>query len=126
MCLILGVQLVRGFILSCHYTATTDLAYDSVVHIIQNVNLGWAIRRVHSNGASIFFVIIYAHIGRGVYYHSFYMKKVWTVGVALYLLLMCVAFLGYVLPWGQISYWGATVITRLFRAVPLVGSVITK
>nr|WNI01728.1 CYTB [Donax vittatus] len=123
---ILCVQLISGLVLSCHYTASASEAYDSIVHIMHNVQLGWLFRSVHMNGASFFFILIYAHIGRGIYYNSFTMKKVWNVGVVMYFLLMMISFLGYVLPWGQMSYWGATVITNLLTAIPMVGEDFTK
>nr|WNI01738.1 CYTB [Donax trunculus] len=122
----LMVQVVSGLLLSCHYEASVLGAYNSVVHIIHDVNMGWYIRSLHSNGASFFFLIIYCHIGRGIYYHSFMMKSVWFVGVAMYMTLMMIAFLGYVLPWGQMSYWGATVITSMLTAIPVVGAEITQ
>lgn len=118
---ILGVQIVTGFILSCHYTAHVDIAFDSVVHIMRDVNSGWVLRGFHANGASVFFICIYVHIGRGFYYSSYQYVGVWVSGVALYLLLIAEAFIGYVLPWGQISYWGATVITSLVTVIPYVG-----
>nr|QNV49108.1 cytochrome b [Gari togata] len=126
MGVILVVQIVSGLVLACHYTASVGEAYSSVVHILHDVNFGWFFRSLHSNGASFFFICVYCHMGRGIYYHSFYMHKVWTMGVFMYLSLMTIAFLGYVLPWGQMSYWGATVITNLFSAVPLVGNILTE
>lgn len=120
------VQAVRGLVLACHYTAHELYAFGSVVHIVHDVNYGWFFRRLHRNGASVFFICIYCHIGRGIYYHSFFLKKVWCVGVIMYIILICIAFLGYVLPWGQMSYWGATVITNLFSAIPYIGLDITK
>nr|WNI01748.1 CYTB [Donax semistriatus] len=122
----LCIQLVSGIVLSCHYTPSVAEAYNSIVHIMHNVQMGWLFRSVHMNGASFFFILIYAHIGRSIYYNSFVMKKVWNVGVAMYFLLMTIAFLGYVLPWGQMSYWGATVITNLLSAIPSVGDELTK
>ena len=119
LCLV--IQLVTGFLLACHYTPHVDMAYNSVIHIIRDVPLGWCIRRVHANGASIFFFCIYAHIGRGIYYGSYHILPTWNVGVILYLMLIGIAFLGYVLPWGQISYWGCTVITSIVTAIPYVG-----
>ena len=123
---LLVIQIIRGMILACHYTAHREIAFSSVVHIIHDVNYGWFIRRVHRNGASFFFLCVYAHIGRGIYYHSFFLVKVWTIGVTMYAVLMVIAFLGYVLPWGQMSYWGATVITNLFRAIPYIGDDIMR
>lgn len=117
----LVVQILRGLFLAIHYVPHVELAYSSVVHIMRDVQDGWLLRRVHSNGASFFFLCIYAHIGRGIYYSSFRLVGVWVRGVLLFVMLMVVAFLGYVLPWGQISYWGATVITNLVTVVPYVG-----
>nr|YP_006576415.1 cytochrome b [Semele scabra]AEV94309.1 cytochrome b [Semele scabra] len=122
----LVVQIISGIIMACHYTPHVDLAFSSVVHIMHDVNKGWFFRSLHTNGASFFFICIYAHIGRGLYYHSFFLHKTWMVGVSMYLLLMVIAFMGYVLPWGQMSYWGATVITNLFSAIPYVGSMLTQ
>lgn len=122
LCLI--IQIVRGLILSLHYTAHVDMAFDAVIHIVRDVNKGWLVRRAHANGASIFFFCIYAHIGRGLYYGSYKYREVWNVGVLLYVLVIATAFLGYVLPWGQISYWGATVITSLLTAIPYVGEIL--
>lgn len=119
LCLV--IQIVRGIFLAMHYTPHVDLAFSSVVHVMRDVNSGWLIRGVHANGASFFFVCIYAHIGRGIYYGSYMLHKVWFRGILLLFMLMATAFLGYVLPWGQISYWGATVITNLVTVIPYVG-----
>jgi len=119
--LILGIQILRGLFLAIHYTCDSSFAFASLSHIIRDVYGGWFLRSVHANGASFFFVALYAHIGRGIYYGSYMYIGVWYVGVLLLLLVMASAFLGYVLPWGQIRFWGATVITNLFRAVPYVG-----
>ena len=119
--LVLSVQILRGLFLSIHYTANVQLAFDSVRHIIRDVNGGWLIRTLHANGASLFFICIYAHIGRGLYYGRYSYKGTWLTGVILLVLVMASAFLGYVLPWGQIRFWGATVITNLFRAFPYFG-----
>ena len=119
--LILGVQILSGLFLSMHYTCDSSLAFDSLSHILRDVNGGWLLRSLHANGASFFFLALYAHIGRGLYYGSYFYKGTWFIGVSLLLLVMASAFLGYVLPWGQISYWGATVITNLFSAVPVFG-----
>nr|YP_009455672.1 cytochrome b [Lutraria maxima]AUH21198.1 cytochrome b [Lutraria maxima] len=116
------VQVASGVLLACHYTCHVDHAFDSVVYIMRDVNNGWMIRSVHANGASFFFICAYIHIGRGVFYHSFVMKHTWLVGSSMMLLLMGIAFTGYVLPWGQMSYWGATVITNLASAIPYFGS----
>nr|YP_009353894.1 cytochrome b [Laternula truncata]AQZ26186.1 cytochrome b [Laternula truncata] len=119
LCLV--VQIVTGLFLSMHYTAHVDMAFSSVVHIMRDVNYGWLIRGLHANGASMFFFCLYFHIGRGIYYGSYLYKEVWGVGVVLFLLTMLTAFLGYVLPWGQMSFWGATVITNMASAIPYVG-----
>lgn len=115
------IQVLTGLLLACHYTSDESYAFDSVVYIIRDVNNGWLIRRIHANGASAFFICAYVHIGRGIFYHSFCMKHTWLVGCSMLLLLMAVAFTGYVLPWGQISYWGATVIINLASAIPYIG-----
>ncbi len=119
----LVMQIVTGIILVMHYTPNTLLAFDSVEHIMRNVNAGWAIRYVHMNGASLFFVAVYLHIFRGIYYGSYKAPReiTWIIGMLIYLLMMATAFMGYVLPWGQMSFWGATVITGLFGAIPWVG-----
>jgi len=119
--LILGIQILRGLFLAIHYTCDSSYSFSSLSHIIRDVYGGWFLRSIHANGASIFFVAIYAHIGRGIYYGSYIYIGVWFSGVGLWLLVIASAFLGYVLPWGQIRFWGATVITNLFRAVPYVG-----
>nr|AJO67673.1 cytochrome b [Lethenteron camtschaticum] len=119
LCLIL--QIITGLILAMHYTANTELAFSSVMHICRDVNNGWLMRNLHANGASMFFICIYAHIGRGIYYGSYLYKETWNVGVILFALTAATAFVGYVLPWGQMSFWGATVITNLISAVPYVG-----
>nr|YP_009572106.1 cytochrome b [Umbonium thomasi]QBI37692.1 cytochrome b [Umbonium thomasi] len=119
--LCLGIQIVTGLFLSMHYTAHVDLAFSSVSHISRDVNYGWLLRAIHANGASWFFICIYFHIGRGMYYGSYMNIHTWNIGVVLLLLTMATAFLGYVLPWGQMSFWGATVITNLFSAIPYIG-----
>lgn len=119
ICLI--IQIIRGLFLAMHYTANIELAFNRVIHICRDVNNGWLIRYTHANGASLFFICLYIHIGRGLYYGSYKLIITWSVGVALLLLIMGTAFLGYVLPWGQISLWGATVITNLLSAVPYLG-----
>jgi len=119
--LILGVQILSGLFLAMHYTCDSSLSFASLAHIIRDVNGGWFLRSLHANGASFFFLALYAHIGRGIYYGSYIYLGVWYVGVVLLLLVMATSFLGYVLPWGQISFWGATVITNLFSAIPYVG-----
>jgi ubiquinol-cytochrome c reductase cytochrome b subunit len=119
----LVIQIITGVILAMHYTPHTSMAFDSVEHIMRDVNYGWLMRYVHSNGASMFFLAVYIHMFRGLYYGSYKEPRevLWMLGVVIYLLMMATAFMGYVLPWGQMSYWGATVITNLFSAIPLVG-----
>src|SRR5579883_1795247 len=119
----LAAQIVTGVILAMHYVPQANLAFDSVEHIMRDVNYGWLLRYLHSNGASMFFFAVYAHIFRGIYYGSYKAPRevLWILGVIIYLLMMATAFMGYVLPWGQMSFWGATVITNLFSAIPLVG-----
>nr|USS60647.1 cytochrome b [Nipponacmea nigrans] len=119
--LCLMMQIMSGLFLSFHYGAHESVAFSSVVHIDRDVNMGWLLHSLHANGASAFFFCIYAHIGRGLYYGCYLQSKVWLSGVAIYLVSMGVAFLGYVLPWGQMSFWGATVITNLLTAIPVVG-----
>ncbi|MGC6534821.1 MAG: cytochrome b [Parvibaculales bacterium] len=119
----LVTQIITGIILAMHYTPHVDHAFNSVEHIMRNVNYGWLIRYIHANGASMFFLAVYIHIFRGLYYGSYKAPRevLWILGVIIYLLMMAAAFMGYVLPWGQMSLWGATVITNLFGAVPVVG-----
>nr|AEL17389.1 cytochrome b [Paradoxornis brunneus ricketti] len=124
MCLI--TQIVTGLLLAMHYTADTSLAFSSVAHMCRDVQFGWLIRNLHANGASFFFICIYLHIGRGFYYGSYLNKETWNVGVLLLLALMATAFVGYVLPWGQMSFWGATVITNLFSAMPYIGQTLVE
>lgn len=119
LCLV--VQLASGLFLAMHYSCDITLAFERVSHISRDVNNGWLLRSVHANGARFFFVCVYLHVARGVYYGSFHFKETWRIGVVILLLLIGTAFLGYVLPWGQISFWGATVITNLASAIPLVG-----
>nr|AEF79817.1 cytochrome b [Haliotis discus hannai] len=119
LCLV--VQIITGLFLSMHYSAHVELAFSSVVHISRDVNYGWLLRAIHANGGSWFFICIYIHIGRGMYYGSHLNIHAWNVGVVLLLMTMATAFLGYVLPWGQMSFWGATVITNLFSAIPYIG-----
>jgi quinol-cytochrome oxidoreductase complex cytochrome b subunit len=123
----LGVQIVTGIILVMHYTPHVDMAFNSVEHIMRDVNYGWLLRYLHSNGASMFFVAVYIHMFRGLYYGSYKAPRevLWILGVIIYLLMMATGFLGYTLPWGQMSFWGATVITNFFSAIPLVGESIT-
>jgi ubiquinol-cytochrome c reductase cytochrome b subunit len=119
----LTVQIITGIVLAMHYYASADGAFNSVEHIMRDVNAGWMLRYAHSNGASFFFIVIYMHIFRGLYYGSYKAPRelVWMLGLVIYLLMMATAFMGYVLPWGQMSYWGAQVITGFFSAFPLVG-----
>nr|AAR25315.1 cytochrome b [Tangara heinei] len=124
VCLI--TQIITGLLLAMHYTADTNLAFSSVAHICRDVQFGWLIRNLHANGASFFFICIYLHIGRGIYYGSYLNKETWNVGVILLLTLMATAFVGYVLPWGQMSFWGATVITNLFSAIPYIGQTLVE
>nr|YP_009183763.1 cytochrome b [Heliothis subflexa]ALN38373.1 cytochrome b [Heliothis subflexa] len=119
LCLI--IQILTGLFLTMYYTANIEMAFYSVNYICRNVNYGWLIRTLHANGASFFFICVYLHIGRGIYYESFNLKYTWTVGVIILFLLMATAFMGYVLPWGQMSFWGATVITNLLSAIPSLG-----
>ena len=119
----LVVMILSGIFLAMNYTPHTDMAFDSVERIMRDVNFGWLLRYIHSNGAAFFFIIVYIHILRGMYYGSYkYPRELnWILGVFIYLLMMATAFMGYVLPWGQMSYWGATVITNLFSAIPVIG-----
>nr|YP_010341089.1 cytochrome b [Lepas anatifera]UNZ93963.1 cytochrome b [Lepas anatifera] len=119
--LCLGIQIVTGLFLAMHFASDIEIAFSSVIHIIRDVNSGWLIRTVHANGASFFFISIYLHISRGIYYGSYKMFHTWMTGVVILFLTMATAFVGYVLPWGQMSFWGATVITNLFSAVPYIG-----
>ena len=122
------VQIVTGIILAMHYVAHVDHAFESVEHIMRDVNYGWLIRYAHANGASMFFLAVYIHIFRGLFYGSYKSPRemIWITGLIIYLLMMATAFMGYVLPWGQMSFWAATVITNLFSAIPLIGeSVVT-
>jgi quinol-cytochrome oxidoreductase complex cytochrome b subunit len=121
--IMLVIQILTGIFLAMHYTPHIDLAFSSVEHIMRDVNFGWLIRYAHSNGASFFFIVIYIHIFRGLYFGSYITPRehLWCSGVILFLLMMATAFVGYVLPWGQMSFWGATVITNLFSAIPFVG-----
>jgi len=121
ICLV--IQIVTGIFLAMHYTPHVDFAFSSVEHIMRDVNSGWLIRYMHANGASMFFIVVYSHIFRGLYYGSYMTPRehLWCSGVLIFLLMMATAFMGYVLPWGQMSFWGATVITNLFSAIPFVG-----
>lgn len=120
LCLI--VQISTGLFLAIHYTAHIDLAFSRVAHICRDVNFGWLLRTIHANGASFFFICLYLHIGRGIFYGSYIRFHAWMVGVVILFMTIATAFLGYVLPWGQMSFWGATVITNLFSAIPYIGT----
>nr|ALO71154.1 cytochrome b [Subcoccinella vigintiquattuorpunctata] len=120
LCLI--IQILTGIFLAMHYCPNVNLAFNSVSHICRDVNMGWLIRSLHANGASFFFICIYIHIGRGMYYSSYNLTHTWLIGVMILFLTMATAFLGYVLPWGQMSFWGATVITNLVSAIPYIGN----
>nr|ABS81372.1 cytochrome b [Pionus cyanescens]ABS81373.1 cytochrome b [Pionus cyanescens]ABS81374.1 cytochrome b [Pionus chalcopterus] len=122
----LMTQILTGLLLAAHYTADTTLAFSSVANMCRNVQYGWLIRNLHANGASFFFICIYLHIARGFYYGSYLYKETWNTGVILLLTLMATAFVGYVLPWGQMSFWGATVITNLFSAIPYIGQTLVE
>jgi quinol-cytochrome oxidoreductase complex cytochrome b subunit len=123
----LGLQIVSGVVLAMHYVPSADLAFNSVERIMRDVNYGWLIRYLHANGASMFFLVVYLHMFRGLYYGSYKAPRevLWILGMLIYVLMMATAFFGYVLPWGQMSFWGATVITSLFSAIPYVGDAIT-
>jgi len=124
LALMLGSQIITGIVLAMHYTPHADMAFNSVEHIMRDVNYGWLLRYLHSNGASMFFIAVYIHMFRGMYYGSYKDPRevLWILGVIIYLLMMATGFLGYTLPWGQMSFWGATVITNFFTAIPVVGS----
>nr|YP_010996503.1 cytochrome b [Sophonia microstaina]WPC85245.1 cytochrome b [Sophonia microstaina] len=124
--LCLMIQMISGILLSMHYTSNIEMAFNSVSHISRDVNYGWMMRTIHSNGASLFFICMYMHTGRGMYYGSYKFVKTWIMGVMIMLATMATAFLGYVLPWGQMSFWGATVITNLLSAFPYVGTELVK
>nr|QSZ78300.1 cytochrome b [Leptocimbex yanniae] len=124
--LCLMIQLITGIFLSMHYSANVELAFYSVIHICRDVNNGWIMRMMHANGASFFFICIYLHIGRGIYFGSFHLLNTWTIGTLILFLVMAAAFMGYVLPWGQMSFWGATVITNLLSAIPYIGTLLVQ
>nr|YP_010485130.1 cytochrome b [Hemidactylus farasani]UVW80911.1 cytochrome b [Hemidactylus farasani] len=124
LCLV--TQIATGLFLAMHYTADTTIAFSSVAHICRDVQYGWLIRNIHANGASMFFICLYTHIGRGLYYGSYLYKETWNTGVILLFLTMAAAFMGYVLPWGQMSFWGATVITNLLSAIPYIGTTLVE
>nr|ABU68805.1 cytochrome b [Emballonura raffrayana] len=122
----LGVQIMTGLFLAMHYTSDTTTAFYSVAHICRDVNYGWLLRYLHANGASMFFICLYLHVGRGIYYGSYTFTETWNVGVLLLFTVMATAFMGYVLPWGQMSFWGATVITNLLSAIPYIGPTLVE
>nr|NP_944684.1 cytochrome b [Hyperoodon ampullatus]Q70RW3.1 RecName: Full=Cytochrome b; AltName: Full=Complex III subunit 3; AltName: Full=Complex III subunit III; AltName: Full=Cytochrome b-c1 complex subunit 3; AltName: Full=Ubiquinol-cytochrome-c reductase complex cytochrome b subunit [Hyperoodon ampullatus]QHV35533.1 cytochrome b [Hyperoodon ampullatus]QHV35546.1 cytochrome b [Hyperoodon ampullatus]QHV35559.1 cytochrome b [Hyperoodon ampullatus]QHV35572.1 cytochrome b [Hyperoodon ampullatus]QHV35585. len=124
LCLI--TQILTGLFLAMHYTPDTTTAFSSIAHICRDVNYGWVIRYLHANGASMFFICLYAHIGRGLYYGSYIFLETWNIGVILLFTVMATAFMGYVLPWGQMSFWGATVITNLLSAIPYIGTTLVE
>nr|AEN03121.1 cytochrome b [Ornithorhynchus anatinus]AEN03122.1 cytochrome b [Ornithorhynchus anatinus] len=124
LCLI--IQILTGLFLAMHYTSDTSTAFSSVAHICRDVNYGWLIRYMHANGASLFFMCIFLHIGRGLYYGSYTQTETWNIGVVLLFTVMATAFVGYVLPWGQMSFWGATVITNLLSAIPYIGTTLVE
>nr|ACC86259.1 cytochrome b [Cricetulus griseus] len=124
LCLI--TQILTGLFLAMHYTSDTTTAFSSVTHICRDVNYGWLIRYLHANGASMFFICLFLHVGRGVYYGSYTMVETWNVGIVLLFAVMATAFMGYVLPWGQMSFWGATVITNLLSAIPYMGTTLVE
>nr|APU53103.1 cytochrome b [Microtus cabrerae]APU53104.1 cytochrome b [Microtus cabrerae]APU53152.1 cytochrome b [Microtus cabrerae]APU53161.1 cytochrome b [Microtus cabrerae]APU53164.1 cytochrome b [Microtus cabrerae] len=124
LCLI--IQILTGLFLAMHYTSDTATAFSSVAHICRDVNYGWLIRYMHANGASMFFICLFLHVGRGVYYGSYNMMETWNMGIILLFAVMATAFMGYVLPWGQMSFWGATVITNLLSAIPYIGTTLVE
>lgn len=124
LCLI--SQILTGLFLTIHYTPHIDIAFSSVAHIVRDVNYGWLMRNLHANGGSIFFICLYLHIGRGIYYGSYMYIEVWNIGIIILIATIAAAFVGYVLPWGQISFWGATVITNLLSAIPYIGPILVE
>nr|AOV84393.1 cytochrome b [Physeter catodon] len=124
LCLIM--QILTGLFLAMHYTPDTTTAFSSITHICRDVNYGWTIRYLHANGASMFFICLYTHMGRGLYYGSYIFQKTWNVGMMLLITVMATAFVGYVLPWGQMSFWAATVITNLLSAIPYIGTTLVE
>nr|WGO62128.1 cytochrome b [Petrosaltator rozeti] len=124
LCLI--IQILTGLFLAMHYTSDTLTAFSSVTHICRDVNYGWLIRYMHANGASLFFMCLFIHVGRGIYYGSYLFLETWNIGVILLFITMATAFMGYVLPWGQMSFWGATVITNLLSAIPYIGTTLVE
>lgn len=124
LCLV--IQIITGLFLAIHYTPHIELAFSSIAHIIRDVNYGWLLRFIHTNGASWFFICVYLHVARGIYYGSYIYIETWNLGIILLIALIATAFVGYVLPWGQISFWGATVITNLLSAIPYVGKTLVE
>nr|WPM87664.1 cytochrome b [Lepus europaeus] len=124
--LCLMIQILTGLFLAMHYTSDTATAFSSVTHICRDVNYGWLIRYLHANGASMFFICLYMHVGRGIYYGSYTYLETWNMGIILLFAVMATAFMGYVLPWGQMSFWGATVITNLLSAIPYIGTTLVE
>nr|AFU48913.1 cytochrome b [Microtus duodecimcostatus] len=124
--LCLAIQILTGLFLAMHYTSDTATAFSSVTHICRDVNYGWLIRYMHANGASMFFICLFLHVGRGIYYGSYNMIETWNMGIILLFAVMATAFMGYVLPWGQMSFWGATVITNLLSAIPYIGTTLVE
>nr|ADX32825.1 cytochrome b [Hylomyscus sp. CIV1227]QHB77382.1 cytochrome b [Hylomyscus simus] len=122
----LMIQIITGLFLAMHYTSDTMTAFSSVTHICRDVNYGWLIRYMHANGASMFFICLFLHVGRGMYYGSYTFMETWNIGVVLLFTVMATAFMGYVLPWGQMSFWGATVITNLLSAIPYIGTTLVE
>nr|YP_010234540.1 cytochrome b [Eliomys quercinus]QTA72870.1 cytochrome b [Eliomys quercinus] len=122
----LGIQILTGLFLAMHYTSDTLTAFSSVTHICRDVNYGWLIRYMHANGASMFFICLFLHVGRGIYYGSYLYTETWNIGIILLFAVMATAFMGYVLPWGQMSFWGATVITNLLSAIPYIGTTLVE
>nr|YP_010852871.1 cytochrome b [Tomicus yunnanensis]WGL40316.1 cytochrome b [Tomicus yunnanensis] len=122
----LMIQILTGLFLAMHYCPNVESAFNSVAHICRNVNYGWLIRTLHANGASFFFICLFLHIGRGLYYDSFMLLETWMIGTTIFFITMATAFLGYVLPWGQMSFWGATVITNMISAIPYLGNTIVQ
>nr|QHB76531.1 cytochrome b [Hylomyscus alleni] len=122
----LMIQIITGLFLAMHYTSDTMTAFSSVTHICRDVNYGWLIRYLHANGASMFFICLFLHVGRGMYYGSYTFMETWNIGVILLFAVMATAFMGYVLPWGQMSFWGATVITNLLSAIPYIGTTLVE
>nr|AJO69354.1 cytochrome b [Macaca fascicularis]ATN41785.1 cytochrome b [Macaca fascicularis]ATN41798.1 cytochrome b [Macaca fascicularis]ATN41811.1 cytochrome b [Macaca fascicularis]ATN41824.1 cytochrome b [Macaca fascicularis] len=118
----LTLQIITGLLLAMHYSPDTSSAFSSIAHITRDVNYGWITRYLHANGASMLFICLFLHIGRGLYYGSYLLLETWNIGIMLLLMTMTTAFMGYVLPWGQMSFWGATVITNLLSAVPYIGT----